>query len=66
MNPRDKRLGMDRAITRREFLNGVSVTIGASLLPACAIQGEAFAENNRVIVKSGSKFSPGGSVRPQR
>ena len=40
MNPRDRRLGMDRAITRRDFLNGISVAIGASLLPACARNGE--------------------------
>src|SRR5215472_6871117 len=30
---KDKHLGMDRAITRRDFLNGVAVTAGASLLP---------------------------------
>ena len=36
MDPRDRRLGMDRAISRRDFLNGVSVAIGASLLPGCA------------------------------
>jgi len=41
MNSRDRRLGMDRAITRRDFLNGVSVAIGASLLPPCAIAGGA-------------------------
>ena len=35
MNSRDRRLGMDRAISRRDFLNGISVAIGASLLPAC-------------------------------
>ncbi|MDH4110782.1 MAG: NAD(P)/FAD-dependent oxidoreductase [Gammaproteobacteria bacterium] len=35
MGSRDKRLGMDQAISRRDFLNGVSVAIGASLLPAC-------------------------------
>ena len=29
----DKKLGMDRSITRRDFLNGVAVTTGASLLP---------------------------------
>jgi len=27
----DRDLGMDRAITRRDFLNGVSVTIGGAL-----------------------------------
>ena len=29
----DKDLGMDRGINRRDFLNGVAVTAGASLLP---------------------------------
>ncbi len=31
---------MGRAISRRDFLNGVSVAIGASLLPACTRNGE--------------------------
>jgi spermidine dehydrogenase len=31
---------MDRAISRRDFLNGVSVAIGASLFPACSRTGE--------------------------
>jgi spermidine dehydrogenase len=35
---------MDRAISRRDFLNGVSVAIGASLLPACATTREAAIE----------------------
>ncbi|MCH8059197.1 MAG: NAD(P)-binding protein [Proteobacteria bacterium] len=35
MNSRDRRLGLGRAISRRDFLNGISVAIGASLLPAC-------------------------------
>jgi spermidine dehydrogenase len=30
MSPRDKALGMDRAITRRDFLNGVALTVGAA------------------------------------
>jgi spermidine dehydrogenase len=33
MNQRDRRLGMNADISRRDFLNGVSVAIGASLLP---------------------------------
>jgi spermidine dehydrogenase len=41
MNSRDRRLGMDRAISRRDFLNGVGVAIGASLLPACSETGES-------------------------
>jgi len=30
----DRDLGMDRAITRRDFLNGASVAIGSAMLPA--------------------------------
>jgi hypothetical protein len=33
MDSRDRRLGMNRAISRRDFLNGISVAIGASLSP---------------------------------
>ncbi len=33
MNKRDKELGMNRVITRRDFLNGVAVTAGATLMP---------------------------------
>src|SRR5438445_13875710 len=29
----DKELGMDRSITRRDFLNGVAATAGAAMLP---------------------------------
>src|SRR5215470_1727275 len=39
--PDDKDLGMDRGISRRDFLNGVAVTAGASVLPphiAAALQ----------------------------
>ena len=33
MNSQDRRLGMYRAISRRDFLNGVGVALGASLFP---------------------------------
>ena len=33
MDPKDRALGMDRSITRRDFLNGVAVTLGAAMLP---------------------------------
>jgi spermidine dehydrogenase len=33
MNKRDRELGMNRAITRRDFLNGVAVTAGVALMP---------------------------------
>ncbi len=32
-NSRDRELGMDRGITRRDFLNGVALTVGAAMLP---------------------------------
>ena len=32
MDPHDRNLGMDRSITRRDFLNGVSLTVVGSLL----------------------------------
>ena len=34
MTARDRQLGMDTDISRRDFLNGVRVAIGASLLPS--------------------------------
>ncbi len=37
MDKKDRRLGMDQPIDRRDFLNGVGVAIGASLLPAGAL-----------------------------
>lgn len=40
MNKRDRELGMNRNITRRDFLNGVALTVGASLLPSHLLGGE--------------------------
>ncbi len=37
MKRQDRELGMDRDITRRDFLSGVSVAIGASILPAACV-----------------------------
>ena len=45
MRKRDRHLGMDREISRRDFLNGVSIAIGASLLPACTRTGEPIVED---------------------
>ena len=43
MNPdsHDRELGMDRKITRRDFLNGVALTVGASLLPGSGMAQDA-------------------------
>jgi spermidine dehydrogenase len=36
---KDKQLGMDRRITRRDFLNGVALTIGAAVVPSSLFLG---------------------------
>ena len=36
MKNTDRQLGMDKEISRRDFLNGVSIAVGASLLPGIA------------------------------
>ena len=37
MKSRDRQLGMNANISRRDFLNGASLAIGASLLPQSII-----------------------------
>jgi spermidine dehydrogenase len=52
---RDQELGMDRGITRRDFLNGVAFTAGVSMLPPhllAALQDDIDPE------KSGSYYPP--------
>jgi spermidine dehydrogenase len=64
MDPRDRRLGMDRAITRRDFLNGVSVAIGASLMPACSRTGEPIVDGRSAYyppAETGLRGSHAGS-----
>src|SRR5690349_9029832 len=41
----DKHLGMDRSISRRDFLNGVALSIGGGLIPpaALALDGAVYA-----------------------
>ena len=41
MNGNDRDLGMDRAISRRDFLNGVGVVAASSLMPGCSRQDSA-------------------------
>ena len=33
----DKKLGMNRSISRRDFLNGVALTVGSALIPPSAL-----------------------------
>ena len=44
MDKKDQHLGMNRSIDRRDFLNGVGVTIGAALLPATLGNGALAAD----------------------
>ena len=39
-DPRDKQLGMNRDITRRDFLNGVALAVGAVMVPAPLFAGD--------------------------
>ena len=41
---KDRKLGMDRDITRRDFVNGVSIAVGGSLLSAPLAQALAALE----------------------
>ena len=45
MNSRDRELGMNAAITRRDFLDGVGIAIGAALLPHSARAREPGAQD---------------------
>jgi spermidine dehydrogenase len=45
MNVKDRQLGMNADISRRDFLNGVSVAIGASLLPSSAVAQDVGAQD---------------------
>ena len=47
MNRRDRNLGMDRSITRRDFLNGVGVTVGGSLLSSPVARAMGFLAPDR-------------------
>src|SRR6516165_9670689 len=47
MDSNDRNLGMNSRITRRDFLNGVAVTIGASLIPeVAAAQNSGITQDN--------------------
>ncbi len=48
---RDRELGMERGITRRDFLNGVGVTIGASLAGPNTVLGE-------MLSRADSEYAP--------
>lgn len=51
----DNSLGMDRAISRRDFLNGVALSIGSALIPVAAL---AFDEPGYAPEKAGGYYPP--------
>jgi spermidine dehydrogenase len=57
---RDKQLGMNRDITRRDFLNGVALTVGAAMVPAPLFAGEE-RENDYPPARTGLRGSHVGS-----
>ena len=54
----DRDLGMNRSITRRDFLNGVAVTAGASMLPANLLAAEGADLENSDPGKSRDYYPP--------
>ena len=65
MNSKDRRLGMDRPIDRRDFLNGVSIVVGTALLSACDGNGSLLQDrtipSNYPPGKTGMRGSHEGS-----
>src|SRR5215813_8528616 len=47
MSDDDKSLGMDRTISRRDFLNGVAVSIGSAVIPPAALAFDEAGEKAR-------------------
>ena len=62
---RDRALGMDRTITRRDFLNGCAVTVGASLAASSPAWLEAMA-STRGRSRKRSRLLPSGQDRHAR
>ena len=66
--PNDRDLGMDRKITRRDFIEGVSVAIAGSMLPG-KILAAAPGSNSSSVLKNyppgqgGMRGSHNGSFR---
>ena len=57
---RDRHLGMDRRITRRDFLNGVAVALGATLMPV-----GGFADQGGLTVPARPPEGQGADVSSQ-
>jgi spermidine dehydrogenase len=51
----DRQLGMGRAITRRDFINGVSVAVGGALAPT---KTQAGTSSNQAIAADAGQYPP--------
>src|ERR1700675_4629344 len=52
---RDRELGMDRQITRRDFLDGLALTIGSALIPSSVL---AFEQSTYAPEKASGYYPP--------
>ena len=53
----DEKLGMGRDITRRDFLNGVTTSVGGAML-GCAAAGSAFSAETLLAAAALDEFAP--------
>jgi spermidine dehydrogenase len=58
VNDSDRALGMNRAITRRDFLNGASVAIGSAMLPPLRARGASAAPREPTTAGSPDVYYP--------
>jgi spermidine dehydrogenase len=56
IHPDDRRLGMDRAITRRDFLNGVAIGLGSAMAGAW-LPGSRLAASQEALA-AGAPYPP--------
>ena len=60
-DPRDRELGMKASITRRDFLNGAALVVGAAIVPdalGSILDGPALAQNAPGYYPPGAHRTP--------
>lgn len=61
LSDRDRKLGMDRPITRRDFLDGVALTIGGTALGAMGFHARPAAAQEAVTDAAAALYPPSGT-----
>jgi len=56
MTKSDRELGMNRSITRRDFLNGVSVAIGSTMAVPAAADAESWFQRSHAPAPSSDYY----------